>query len=165
MTTCGACSCNWSKPTQEAERVTELIRLLHNSAAYTDQTKGRNGITGQQHALRCAALAGRHAADPCGEEALLGLVHDLARPLNDVHHGEIIAEIVRDRVSAEAYQVLRTHGSYQTAIVHGTGFPIQPWSARARTLAAQELASFSTNYSGPEMSLQDAETLIRTWLG
>lgn len=156
------CSCNWSKP-HDNERMREVIRLLHHSVRYFDQTDGRGAITGQQHALRCGGLGrdfGKHK-----DMAFIGLVHDLARPLNDVHHGEIMAEIIRDRVSDETYQIMRTHGTYQHAIVHRHEFPDEPWAEHSKQLAGFELRSFSGTYDGPEMTIPEAYGLIKSYLG
>jgi hypothetical protein len=156
------CTCNWSVP-RPNERMLEMIRLLHHSARYIDQTDGRGAISGQQHALRCAGLGAEQGKHP--DSAFIGLVHDLARPLNDVHHGEIIAEMVRDRVSEDTYQILRTHGAYQAAIVHKHSFPEEPWSDAAKQLAGFELRSFSSTYTGPQMSIPQAIKLMDSYLG
>jgi len=161
-------NCQWKKiPTIESDRLTEVKRLLLKSTDYIDQTPGRSGITGLQHALRTAGLArekGWHQ-----DSAFVGLVHDLARPLNDVHHGEIMAEIVNDRVSDEAYWVLRTHGEFQSAIVHDdpsytVKYEHEPWYHWAKQLAAFEVRSFQNDYDGPTMSYSDAHVLLADYL-
>lgn len=156
------CSCAW---TGTSARVAEVRRLLRLSAAYTDSTPGRGGISGQTHALRCAALAAQHARHP--DAPFIALIHDLGRPLNDVHHGEVIAEIVRDRVTPLAYTVLRTHGAYQAAVVHGTAPPQLRFDIHrvALQLSGYEVRSFAAHYDGPEMSLADADALIEGYLG
>lgn len=137
------------------------------SCMYRDGTPGRGGITGQQHALRCGALGETYGISE--ESGIIGLVHDLARPLNDVHHGEIIAEIMRDRVSEEAYQVLRTHGMFQASIVHKDkslqpNLPEHAFSV-AGQLAGFELRSFRENYDGPVLTITEARGLLRKYLG
>lgn len=138
-----------------SERSDEGIRLLHLSAAYRDPNPGRDHITGLDHALRVAWLGSRVS----DEMAFIGLVHDLARPLNDVRHGEVIAEVVQDRVSPAAYLALRDHGAHQSAIMHGTPAPNR--DRMAVQLAAFEVRSFG---ECPAMSVGDAELLIRAWL-
>lgn len=145
--------------TAPPDRLRELTRLLHMAADYTDPNPGRDHITGQAHALRCAWLGGRVSE----ETAFVGLVHDLARPLNDVHHGEVIAEIVRDRVSDAAYQILRTHGEYQSAIVHGHELPDHPWRREAAQFASIEAHSFQTDC--PAITLDHAVDMLGEWLG
>lgn len=76
-------NCNWQNPGNE--RLTEVMKLLLHSATYRDQTPGREHITGFVHALRCAGFEGTT------EEKFVALVHDLARPLNDAYHGEVIS--------------------------------------------------------------------------
>jgi hypothetical protein len=157
--------CNWA-PIDRNERLAEMVRLFQHSVRYVDATEGRSGINGQQHALRCAALGRDRGAHP--EMAFIGLVHDLARPLNDVHHGEVIAEMVRDRVTEPAYHILRSHGEFQSAFVHSTPLPYQDqsvWYNEARLLMAFEAYSFSDKYAGPEMAKAEAIVLIRTYLG
>lgn len=139
-------------------RAQHLHALLHESAAYRDPNPGRSHITGQLHALRCGALMADH-----GEEAaLVGLVHDLARALSDTHHGEVIAEIVRDRVSEHAYQALRDHGTMQAAAIRGNDLP-DP-SRLDQALCDAELQSFERDYHGPQMQLHQARQLITEWL-
>lgn len=142
-----------------------MIRLLHKSEGYVDQTPGRDGITGLEHALRCAALARKNFTGLLDGD-FVALVHDLARPLNDVHHGEIIAEMVRDRVAGEAYEVLRTHGQFQAKVVHGGDWPYQEehWQRAARRLAGIEVQSFSADYDGPTLTVAEAEQLLREYL-
>lgn len=140
----------------------EMVRLLDRSIDYVDQTPGRDGINGQQHALRCAGLGDVHGGFE--DAAFIGLIHDLGRPLNDVHHGEVIAEMVRDRVSEMTYHILRTHGSYQAAIVHKTAFPVEEWSKQARQLAGFEARSFADDYKGPEMTIPTAMILLESYL-
>jgi len=141
-------------------RSAHVTALLRESAAYRDPNQGRRHITGQLHALRVGGIL--HALH--GDEAgLVGLVHDLARPLNDVHHGEVIAEIVRDRVSEAAYLTLRHHGEFQSAVIHGT----PPPSADALDIALcdAELLSFHQPYDAPTYELNDAIRVIERWLG
>ncbi len=144
-----------------SDRLHEVTRLLHLADSHTDPNPGRDHITGLDHALRVAAL-GSKVSD---ELAFVGLVHDLARPLSDVHHGEVIAEVVRDRVSEAAYQVLRTHGHYQAALLHDTPIPDEPWTHSAVQLAAFEAASFAAGYARPELDVDQAHELLERWLG
>lgn len=108
------------KPT---ERTDNLITMLGQADDYYDPCPGRGHITGLDHALRLAMMMEQRTPDP--QLHLAAIVHDLARPLNDVHHGEIVAEIVRDRVHPAVYHLLRTHGEYQDAVVHHHPFPKQ----------------------------------------
>lgn len=150
-------------------RADELIRLLDLSADYRDPNPGRQHITGLEHALRVATLASRTEDQ---QTTFCHLVHDLGRPLSDTHHGQVIAEIVRDRVSDENYMVLRTHGAFQAEAVHGNPaitnpYRGQPWTPAAYRLAQRELASFLP-WQQPTMQLTmqltDAHQLIRTTL-
>jgi hypothetical protein len=142
-----------------------MRRLLKMSEQYVDQTPGRGAINGLQHALRTAAMGVEQGLHE--DTAFIGLVHDLARPLNDVHHGELMAEMVRDRVSREAYMVIKTHGKFQSAIVHDTKTPYQEadWFKIAAQLAGFELRSFSADYDGPDMTVEEADELLVKYLG
>lgn len=159
----GCAICRWSAHSFST-RVYEMTRLLHLSRDYRDQTPGRTGITGLEHAFRTAGMMKRYDHP---DAALVGLVHDLARPLNDVHHGEIMAEMVRDRVSEDAYNVLRTHGAFQSAIVHSHPWPEIGGEAQllARALTRAEVASFGEHYSGPVLTWGEASCMIRERLG
>ena len=126
-----------------------------------DGNEDRNHITGLEHALRVATLAYRH--DPFSEMVFVGLVHDLARPLSDPFHGEVMAEIVRDMVSDVSYNVLRTHGLYQEAHIHGTELDTTTaWHTDGLTLCAWEIASFRKPWNFPftTMSVDDAISII-----
>lgn len=143
-------------------RAGEVIRLLALSAEYIDPNEGRSHITGLEHALRCACLMSRNSE----ELGFIGLVHDLARPLSDVFHGEVMAEIVRDRVSTDGYHVLRTHGEYQAALAHKHDFPFvyrfEPWNRDAKVFAAAEVRSFRRGC--PSITFDAAELMLRHWL-
>jgi len=142
-------------------RLAEVVRLLRLSASYRDPNPGRDHITGLTHALRVGAL-GLRVSDELG---FVGLVHDLARPLSDTHHGPVIAEVVRDRVRGHAYNLLRTHGEYQSALLHDTPVPYEPWTRGAVQLAAFEAASFAPGYARPELDVDQAHALLERWLG
>lgn len=142
------------------DRARHVVALLRESATYRDPNPGRGHITGQLHALRCGGILQALHGDEAG---FVGLVHDLARPLNDVHHGEVIAEIVRDRVTPRAYAVLRDHGAMQAAVVHDSDFPPHGWLDQA--LCSAELRSFDVDYTGPAYDMADAVRIIDRWLG
>lgn len=143
----------------------ELIRLLHMSASYFDPNEDRNHISGLEHSIRVASLAKRHGART--EMVFAGLVHDVARPLSDIYHGEVIAEIVRDVVSDNAYMALRTHGDFQSAYIHGSVVPHQhqPWYGDAISLCAWEVGSFTKHWMTSKIDLLEAVGLIRNVCG
>lgn len=164
-----------------SERAYEITRLLDLSAEYFDPNPGRSHINGQVHALRVATLMynfgttiSQDAAEFLG---FAGLIHDLGRPLNDIYHGELIAEAVRDRVPLYIYHILRTHGYYQEALVHNTEFPQQSEEIVAKCLpydiqglsiifAGFEAFSFDPDYfySSEEWTYNLALDLIRVIL-
>src|SRR6185503_1820396 len=96
-----------------------------------------------------ATLARRH--DPMDVEMqFVALVHDLARPLSDIYHGEVMAEIVRDMVWHNRYKVLQRHGDYQANVMYGHELDRSvPWDSDASKLCAWEFASFSKSWSYP----------------
>ena len=143
-------------------RADELIRLLYMSAATSDGNPDRCHITNLEHNLRVATLAKRHVPDE-DEIIFMALVHDFARPLNDVFHGEVIAEMVRDMVSPRVYHVLRTHGAYQSWKIHGEPVDIDfaaPHHALAMKLCGWEFGSFSKDWNLTTMSIDEAEEVI-----
>lgn len=129
------------------------------SQTYRDPNEDRKHITGMDHALRVATLAERHGARM--EMVFAGLVHDLARPLSDIFHGEVIAEITRDLVSQVTYDVLRTHGEYQAAYIHGYR-PDEdtPWHKDSKALCAWEIGSFNKEWDLPLMDIFKARQII-----
>lgn len=147
-----------SSTTSGYGRIQEVMRLLMMSKDYVDPNPGRDHINGLEHALRCAGLG----ANQDQETSFIGLVHDLARPLSEVHHGEVMAEIVRDRISERGYNILRTHGEYQSAIMHGYDLPAHSWQRDAMRFAGYEMRSFSPK--GVEISIEQAENMIKRWL-
>lgn len=62
--------------------------------------------------------------------------------------------------------MLRTHGEFQSSVVHGLPFPgyRAEWAPFARKLAGCEVGSFAANYSGPELTLVEADELLRSYL-
>lgn len=145
-------------------RAAELSRLLYMSADSVDGNEDRNHITGLEHALRVATLAKRH--NPAWENVFVGLVHDLARPLSDIYHGEVIAEIVRDLVSRKSYDVLRTHGQYQEWHIHGAKLDSSvPWHREGKALCAWEVASFAKDWAYQTMDLGEALFVINLVCG
>jgi hypothetical protein len=152
-----------------SERALEVKRLLDLSGTYRDPNSSRSHITGLQHALRVTALLYKRLVKDEAHPDLpfAGLVHDLARPLNDVYHGEIIAEVVRDRVDDLTYSVLKTHGQYQEAIMHGRD-PVMIYSPKfhkfAMIFARCEEASFTTDPYCPAITYDHALTMIYNYL-
>lgn len=145
-------------------RAGELVRLLYMSADYVDGNEDRNHISGLEHALRVAWLARRHTGDK--EVTFAGLVHDLARPLSDPFHGEVIAEMVRDLVNHNVYKLLQTHGDYQSNYIHGTFVDEStPWHEMSKAFCAWEIGSFTKNWLGPEMSIDFGVSLINQVCG
>lgn len=155
-------------------RAEELVRLLDLAPQFIDPNPERSHIDGLEHNLRVATLARRWAtgvnwdprygSDMIDQVTFMGLVHDLARPLSDPFHGEVIAEIVRDMVPEAHYHVLRTHGLYQAWIMHGEPVGIDfsvSWHRLAQALSAWEVASFATDFQPrPIMRKTEAVTLI-----
>jgi predicted HD phosphohydrolase len=71
----------------------------------------------QEHALRCATLA---ELDGCSlSEIVMCLIHDLAKPLSEVRHGEIMAEAMSDKLPAYLIEILQGHGEMVRAVARG----------------------------------------------
>lgn len=146
-------------------KANELIRLLLMSADYYDPNEDRLHISGLEHSIRVASLAKRHGAPE--EMQFAGLVHDIARPLSDIYHGEVIAEIVRDVVSEDTYWILRTHGEFQDAYIHHKPIPHleKRWSSGSIRLCAWEVGSFTKNWMTTKIDLFEATSLIQNVCG
>jgi predicted HD phosphohydrolase len=91
----------------------ELVRLLTEPeyADWRDPNAGRDRVTALDHARQAATRAERAGADD--DQIVMTLVHDAARPLSDVYHGAVIAEIMREHLRADCYHALVHHGTFQ----------------------------------------------------
>lgn len=145
-------------------RAHELCRLLYMSAEYVDPNQIRSHISGLEHALRVATMAKRYDSEPT--MVFIALVHDLARPLSDIYHGEVMAEIVRDMVDEKYYHVLRTHGQYQDWLLNGTKLDsTTPWYQDGMRLASWEMASFDVDWSLRTIYLEEGIWIIQNFCG
>jgi predicted HD phosphohydrolase len=128
----------------------ELVRLLTEPeyADWRDPNDGRNRVTALDHARQAATRAERAGAGD--DEIAMALVHDAARPLSDVFHGAVIAEIMRDHLRADCYHALVHHGTFQGDIVHLTTraerWREEFWYPTAKRLATWDAASFDPRY-------------------
>lgn len=111
-------------------------------------------VTQAQHALRCATLT--MDAGETNEMIATALVHDLAKPLSVVRHGEVMAEAMTGVLPLLYVDVLRVHGAYVADLNHG-------WARRhlgdsnelftaARVLALYDKAAL---FPGPTVSVRE----------
>jgi hypothetical protein len=128
-------------------RMEDLLSLFELDSKWRDPNPERSHVTAKEHALLCATKALRH--DPNDHEMITAaLLHDAARPLTDVYHGEAIAWILKDRVRPEVFTALLHHGELQDALLKGTalvsmstmGLPKEAWA-----LASWDFNSFDPN--------------------
>ncbi len=129
----------------------EVFSLLATPeyATWRDPNPERARVDALDHALQCATRAERADADD--ELVIAALLHDAARPLNDIYHGEVIAEMLRGRVRDEVYRALYHHGLFQSDLIHGTRqarllYGRHGWFETAQRLAGWDAASFDPNY-------------------
>lgn len=92
----------------------DVRRLLILAARTTHEGQRLNQ---RQHALRCATEAQLAGATP--ELITAALVHDLAKPLDVVRHGELIANACRGLLPPVLLSVLMMHGDYVAVLNHG----------------------------------------------
>lgn len=124
-------------------RVDVLCALLYTDAGWRDPNPARSKVTAIGHALSTATRARRH--DPRDAQMIVAaLLHDAARPLCDVFHGQVIAEVLRDRVRPGVYVALRDHGAWQAAYLAGAPCPAGP--VEGEHLAGWDAASFDPAY-------------------
>lgn len=126
-----------------------LVMLLNDLRSYREPyTAGRAAINGLGHALQTATRAERDDAPT--SEVVMALVHDAARPLNDVRHGEVIAEIMAGRLPPDCCEALRHHGELGADAVHGTSFSQRyfglPWYETAVRLQKWDGMSYDPRY-------------------
>jgi predicted HD phosphohydrolase len=125
------------------DRVSAVLTLLSMDGDWRDPNPERSKVTAIQHALQCATRARRH--DPADVEMVCAaLLHDAARPLSDVHHGEVVAWLLKDRVRWAVFDALYRHGEFQSAMLHRRPLPLGP--PEALHLAAWDYASFDPNF-------------------
>src|SRR3954468_17099567 len=125
-----------------------VASLLGTEPTWRDPNPERSHVTAIEHALQAATRA-QHAQAP-DVEVVMALVHDAARPIAEVYHGEVIAFIVRDRVPYDVFMALFHHGVFQADLIHGTYksdlWRNFEWYATARRLAQWDWASFDASY-------------------
>lgn len=127
-----------------------LVSLLLDLKSYHEPfTPGRAAVNGLDHSLQAATRAEEQGMQPA--EIVMALVHDAARPLNDVYHGETIAEIMRGHLPEACIQALRFHDGFQSDLLHDTStmlwrYGSEPWYQLAVRLAELDAMSFMTHY-------------------
>lgn len=126
----------------------ELLRLLVDHADWRDPNPERHRVTALQHATQAATRAERAGADD--EAVIAALVHDAARPLSDIRHGEIIALVMTGKLRNDLCSALWHHGLFQSDLIHGTrtaeAFAGSPWYADGQRLAVWDSRSFDPAY-------------------
>jgi predicted HD phosphohydrolase len=124
------------------------LHLLSLESDWRDPNPERRGVTARDHALQTASRAFR--ANASDEEVVCALLHDAARPLSDVYHGEVVAYILRGHVSEDTFNALYHHGTFQADLIHGTKkaqeFRGESWYPLARRLAGWDGQSFDPAY-------------------
>lgn len=115
-----------------------MLRLVAESEQYRDSGP-RGLVTGLSHALQMAEHS--MAAGAGTELNCVAFLHDMARPLSDAHHGEVMAEILRDRISPPRYRLLRMHGHAQSILNSGRELPVT-MGPELRAFALWEVESF-----------------------
>jgi predicted HD phosphohydrolase len=132
----------------------ELVHLLLDYGDWVDPNPSRSKVDALTHATQAATRAERANYDD--QFTLACLVHDAARPLSDVHHGEVIAEIMRSKVDRKIYWALRAHGMFQADLIHGQKqawmlYGDMDWYQTAYGLAGIDAVSFDPDYDNFEI--------------
>jgi hypothetical protein len=91
----------------------QLWRLFRTGAALDDGL----GVDQVGHALMVAEQARR--AGWVGDLLAAALLHDVAKPLSLVNHPAVAAEILRDRLSLLACDLVRYHSAFLGELIHG----------------------------------------------
>src|SRR5437762_13848981 len=68
------------------------------------------------HALQTATRAEHGGANE--EMIVASLCHDIGKAISDANHGAISAEIIKPYVSAETYEIVRTHQDFQGRYIY-----------------------------------------------
>lgn len=128
-------------------------------AEWRDPNPDRAAVTALEHALQAATLAYHAEGDRLTDVVVATFLHDAARPISDVYHGEVMAEVLRGRIDEDLVMALRHHGAFQSDIVHGTRdaerWKHEPWYREAQRLAVWDAHAFS-----PGARTLDVEMLL-----
>jgi predicted HD phosphohydrolase len=111
------------------------------------------------HGLRLATIAKHHRVPD--DLVVAGLFHDVGKPLNMVHHGDVSAAILRGRIADVWLDLVRRHGEYVADIHHETTETrrYEAWSLHelARRFARWDIEALRP---GPFWPLDTFEPLI-----
>lgn len=91
--------------------LTTALRLLGYCHHLTDSGQD---VTQLQHCLRVATLA--EEAGAADEFVVVALLHDAYKPVAHVHHGEVAAEALADKVPPIYVELLRAHGRFVASL-------------------------------------------------
>ncbi|MET0287714.1 MAG: HD domain-containing protein [Polyangiales bacterium] len=129
------------------------------------------GVDQLHHALQTATMAKR--ANAADDVVLAALCHDVGKVISIPNHAAIAAEMLKPYVSAEVYQILRTHQEFQGRhyFAHFGASPTlrdkyraEPWFALAEQFTDEwDQAAFDPAY--PVLPLEEFEPLVNQLLG
>lgn len=127
----------------------EMVRLLLTDPLWRDPNPSRRRVTALVHATQAATRAELAGADD--DLVVAALIHDAARPLSDVWHGEVVAYMTRGKLRDGLFEALFWHGRFQTDYLHGSDdterFREESWYSDAVRLAGYDAASFDPDYA------------------
>lgn len=130
-------------------------------AQWRDPNPDRAKVTALEHATQAATRAERGGYPP--NMVLACLLHDAARPLSAMWHGQVMAQILTGVVRPGLVDAIRHHGDFQFDLLFGTTrthqWLTEPWYHDARDLAAIDAASFDPLY--PALPFTHFESLLR----
>ena len=144
-----------------------ILRMLRS----LDGLYGGFGVSQLHHALQTATMARR--ANASDEIVLASLCHDIGKAISIPNHGEISASILRSYVSADIFQIVRTHQDFQGRHYYEHfGMPSnlrenhrhEPWFALAEQFTDEwDQAAFDPKYRVEP--LEAFEPLVRQVFG
>lgn len=109
-----------------------------------------------EHSLQCADRATQAGARE--ELIVVALLHDVGKPLSEISHPAVAAELLKGRVSEGLFWVLKTHGEFQRALNHGLGTTLMrygrmDWYDDAEALSRWDHASFEPGRDVPGLDV------------
>lgn len=129
------------------------------------------GVDQLHHALQTATMARR--ANARDEVVLAALCHDVGKVLSIPNHAAIAAELLKPYVSADVYQVLRTHQEFQgrhyfqyfnASTTLRDKHRNEPWFALAEQFTDEwDQAAFDPAYA--VLPLEEFEPLVHEYMG
>ena len=145
---------------QISERQSRMPETIKSMLAKLDEQVDGFEVTQLTHALQTATRA---VHDGASEELIVAaLCHDIGKVISVANHPAIAAEIIKEYVSNETYEIVRTHQDFQGRHYYALmgkdpdarrQYESEPWFALACKFTDEwDQVSFDPNYATLQLS-------------